>query len=877
MINKIISRYKILKKIGEGGMGEVYLAEDTELGRQVALKFLPTHYIQDPEINTRFKREAKATAALSHPNLITIYDVGEHENKPYIAMEYIQGSSLRDLLIKEELSINKIIDIASQICEGLTEAHRKGIFHRDIKPDNILIDENGQVKIADFGLAKERGKTKVTKTGSTLGTLDYMSPEQLSSGEVDHRSDIWSVGVVIYEMITGRLPFKGDYDAAVSYSIVNEKVEPLARYKSGISEAFQHIIDKALDKEKDTRYQNIADLLTDLKREKKSSVIQKPVFVKKRKHRIPVLAIVALTIFAIIAIFFTGYLLLKEPTRYLPAKHRQVTFDGNIYMTRFGTGDVDVSALSPDGQFLAYAMKKENSHSIMVRDLSGSQPLEILDGFESLDKICWSPDGTKLLFHGYQVNSENEPFGKNYILPRLGGKPQILPPAAYVAWSPDGSKFAGTWTAGPWEDYHPLFLFEVTTGDTLGELRLHGIQRFVALDWSPLSNRIVFLTADEEWHQFTIWTMKSDGTQQQKIVEGIGKYHSPRWSGDGKAIYYLSQNGTTTDLIKINISTSDGSKNSEPLVLQSGLHATGFTISQDNKKLAYTKIETYSNLWSANVIGEAGSPQILTEKLTQGTSQLMWPVLSPNGEKISFISRNQVFVMNTDGTNTQQLTFMQSECKVPSWSPEGSKIAFISGGKVWHVPVEGGKPTQYKNTEAIRELSWSPGDKILYLRPSNQNYHFLDPITSEELPLVTNESEGRMINARMSPDGQNIAVVWVRIDGQNLWIISLEDSSQIRIENPDPWTTFAPIGWSAEGEGIYVLRAGDPQIDILLLPLQGGEPKLLFTLPFESLYSETNLGPDAISMTHDGTRFICSVRESISDMWIIENFDPEIE
>ena len=176
MINKIISRYKILEKLGEGGMGEVYLAEDTELGRKVALKFVSAQYTLDPQINARFKREAKSIAALNHPNIVAIYDVGEHEGKPFIAMEYLHGQSLKDLLDKEELSLNKIIDIAGQICEGLSEAHHEGISHRDIKPANILIDDRGRVKIADFGLAKERGKTKVTETGSTLGTLDYMSP-----------------------------------------------------------------------------------------------------------------------------------------------------------------------------------------------------------------------------------------------------------------------------------------------------------------------------------------------------------------------------------------------------------------------------------------------------------------------------------------------------------------------------------------------------------------------------------------------------------------------------------------------------------------------------------------------------------------------------
>ncbi|MFQ5825159.1 MAG: protein kinase, partial [bacterium] len=265
MIGKTISHYKILEKLGEGGMGVVYKARDTKLDRFVALKFLPPQYTIDSEIQARFKREAKAIAALNHPNIITIYEIAEREGQSYIAMEYVDGESLKDVIAKKELSIDKVIEIASQICEGLQAAHQAGIVHRDIKPANILLEKTGRVKIVDFGLAKLKDVTRLTKESSTMGTLSYMSPEQIQSAEVDQRSDIFSVGVVLYEMITGQLPFKGDYEAAVSYSILHEEPEPLARYKAGISDALQRMVDKALSKDTNTRYQSAADLLADLK------------------------------------------------------------------------------------------------------------------------------------------------------------------------------------------------------------------------------------------------------------------------------------------------------------------------------------------------------------------------------------------------------------------------------------------------------------------------------------------------------------------------------------------------------------------------------------------------------------------------------------
>jgi len=278
MIGKTISRYpafrdpaqrdKILGKLGQGGMGEVYLAEDTELGRKAALKFLPLPLTVDPTLKARFKREARAAAALNHPNIITIYEVGEEQNRAYIAMEYVEGESLKELLTREELQIPAILDLAIQICEGLSEAHHAGVVHRDLKPANILLDKRNRVKIADFGLAKLVGATQLTGEGTVMGTPAYMSPEQVRGKKLDPRTDIFSLGVVLYELITRRLPFPGDNELAIFEAIKFYAPEPLARYKADVSLGLQRIIEKALDKDRETRYQSVEDLLADLKREK---------------------------------------------------------------------------------------------------------------------------------------------------------------------------------------------------------------------------------------------------------------------------------------------------------------------------------------------------------------------------------------------------------------------------------------------------------------------------------------------------------------------------------------------------------------------------------------------------------------------------------
>jgi len=262
----MVTHYRIVEMIGSGGMGEVYLALDTKLNRKVALKFLPHHLCQSKDCRARFKREAQATAGLDHPNIAGIYEVGEYQGRPFFSMQVIEGQSLKDIIAGKDLPIERILEIAIQVCEGLQAAHDKGITHRDIKPSNILIDGHGRVRIIDFGLASVAGLDQLTKTGSTLGTIGYMSPEQVQGREIDHRSDLFSLGVVIYELITKRNPFKRDSEAATLKAVSDDTPEPLARFKSNLPAGMQNIIDKALEKDPSLRYQSAAGVISDLKK-----------------------------------------------------------------------------------------------------------------------------------------------------------------------------------------------------------------------------------------------------------------------------------------------------------------------------------------------------------------------------------------------------------------------------------------------------------------------------------------------------------------------------------------------------------------------------------------------------------------------------------
>jgi serine/threonine protein kinase len=264
MVGTEISHYKILKKLGQGGMGHVYLAEDTRLGRKAAIKLLAPEFSRDETIIERFKREAQAVAALNHKNIVTIYEFGDFQENPYIVMEFVDGESLRDRQRRKKLSMEEVISISRQICEGLSKSHKTGIIHRDLKPENILFDQEGQLKILDFGLAKFRSHENITQKSTRVGTINYMSPEQLQGDEVDAQSDIFSLGIMLYELFTGSMPFKGDYEASIIYSILHEQPKPVAEFNLDLPETVQNLLNKALAKEKNDRFLTVDELSVEL-------------------------------------------------------------------------------------------------------------------------------------------------------------------------------------------------------------------------------------------------------------------------------------------------------------------------------------------------------------------------------------------------------------------------------------------------------------------------------------------------------------------------------------------------------------------------------------------------------------------------------------
>ena len=427
MVGQTISHYRITEKLGEGGMGVVYKAEDTKLKRPVALKFLAPHLLRDEEGRKRFLREAQAAAQLDHPNICTVYEIDEADGRTFIAMAFLDGRPLSERIREGPLKLPEALSIAIQMAEGLEAAHEKGIAHRDIKPDNVMLmsGSRGLVKLMDFGLAQLAGSSKFTREGTTLGTVNYMSPEQAEGAPTGNATDIWSLGVVLYEMVAGQRPFRGDFDQAIVYSIMNEPAEPLTAVRTGVPKELERIVNKCMAKKPAERYHHTDELLADLqgvRKELEPQASRVAVQSSSAKRTSPAVigagAVVLLGVLGVGWWFGRG----SEPMTQAPPQYRlrQITRDTSF------TGD---PALSPNGQLLAYSSDRggDGNLDIWVQQLSTGEPIRLTTDEAGDTLPSFSPDGNSIVFRSGRDG------GGIYVVPALGGSRGESPMRAAAA------------------------------------------------------------------------------------------------------------------------------------------------------------------------------------------------------------------------------------------------------------------------------------------------------------------------------------------------------------------------------------------------------------------------------------------------------------
>jgi Tol biopolymer transport system component len=857
----MVSHYRIIAKIGAGGMGEVYLAEDTELNRKVALKFLPPHLCQDADCRARFKREAQAAAKLNHSNIITIHEVAEYNGRPYMVMEYLCGKTLREIIGSGDMTVQTATNLFIQICEGVNKAHQAEIIHRDIKPANIMVEPDGGVKILDFGLANLRGAEKLTKTGSTMGTAYYMSPEQIRGETIDRRSDIFSLGIVFYEMITANLPFKGEHEPAIAYSIQYAEPEPLARYKSGVSEELQKIIRKALSKDVLLRYQTVADMLVDLRLLIEHSTANRPMHfeVSKRRLRLPLVLGGAVVLAAAVA---TVVLLRPENRQVLPIQ-KQLTF----------YGDATLADLSSDGQTVAFA----RSGGVYVWDLSGGEPLHILYA-TSVRYTRWSPRGTELLV-GAEVNAPLD--WQVLVVPRFGGDPQILYRANGSSgiesgdWSPDGNRVVIQSALGA------FLLIDLKSGQSARLEGNPGAGWIRDVTWVKSGDWIMYRQCTSSG--CTMWAMRPDGSSKHQLPGD--DCESAYWPRVGQYFYFLRTRSGAQDLERQAFDPSNGHCKGEPVTVLPGLDAHGpISISANFQKLLYARRESSSEIWLATADDKIPR-QLMARPFVRGTFQAGGPSFSPDGKSLAYAiyanNESRIFTIRTDGSNQKCLAREGERCDLPEWSPNGARIAFriwkADGFRVAVADIDGRNEQVYENTQ-VSDLTqsafyWVDNETLLYHRPQNYNYHFLNLTTGAEKPFLSSDTTGWIFEPVLSPDASRYIAYWNVRNGGNQ---NGSDPRSLWSFTPQgvPLTQLVPgpsrgrcIGFEDNGRSVLAAIELERGYQALYrIPVEGGAAELAYNLP--------DIASD-VAMSSDGKTFALVIPKIQSDIWLVENFDPD--
>ena len=751
MIGRTLSHYRILEALGSGGMGDVYVADDTKLSRKVALKVLPEEMASGERLS-RFEREAKAIAALNHPNIVHVYSVEEADGVHFITMELVRGKTLAELLPKNGFSLAKFFDLATPLADAVSAAHDEGITHRDLKPDNVMLSDDGRIKVLDFGLAKTAGgfssetgdselATKAkTREGAIIGTVHYMSPEQAVGKAVELRSDIFSLAIVFYEMLTGRRPFEGDTPAEVLSSIIKDTPSPVKELREDVPRELSKMIARCLAKDPRRRLQTALDVrndLEELKADWSSGELQETLDSKPRQSFGKWIAASALV--AVVSVVSVH--LARRPTNSVLrlANPLQVTRD---------VGVEDFPAWSPDGNMLAYDAA---SGDIWVAQVGGGQPVNRTADHSGWDRSpSWSPDGRQIAFL-----SERDG-GSLFVMPVLAGTPRRVTAASNAPqWSSDGSELA--YVATEEDGNRVVEILSIQTGEVR---RLDLPESGVDLSWSPDGRFFAYMEGYHVWQVNRLWMLRVADGEVFPLTDGLAKDHSPSWSPDARTVYYISNRGGSRDLWQQRLG-DDGTSNGAPEPVTTGVGIREATISSDGKRLAYSKGGLVANVWRVPILEDRPATWADAEQITFDESYIQYIDVSPGGERLAVNSdragNSDIWVLPADGGDMVQLTTDPTPDWAPRWSPDGQQIVFYayrSGNRdIWVMPSSGG-PARQVTTHGARDWfpSWSPdGREIAF--SSNRDGGFglwVIPAEGGEARQITTDGN----SPAWSPDGQ---------------------------------------------------------------------------------------------------------------------------
>ncbi len=910
-----VSHYRIHEEIGSGGMGIVYRAEDVNLGRLVALKFLPRELATEPKALGRFQREAKAASALSHPNICTVYEVGEHEGRPFLAMELLEGQTLKSYLSGKPLPLDQIVSISSQIADALDAAHAKGIIHRDIKPANIFVTPRGQAKVLDFGLAKLPSKPEraaeaagasalptatggtaeehLTSLGVAVGTVAYMSPEQARGEDLDARTDLFSFGVVLYEMATGHPAFSGTTSALIFDAILHKAPTPPVRLNPDVPPKLEEIINKALEKDRELRYQTALDMRADLQRLKRDTdsgrvgagLVPAP---EGRPRGAPLRkrwAAVALAGAVVIAGVVLAYWLTRSAAPPPELKERRLT--GNP-----SDNPVNQGVISPDGKYLAYSDQMGLHLKLMQTGevLNIPQPEGRAPDFYVWWPTAWFPDGTRFIAPAYEAGKPTSA----WVVSVMGGPPRKLRDnGSPWAVSPDGTLIAfGTGNGAG--DYGELWVMGAQGEDPRRLVAASEDDKFMGAAWSPDGQRIAYgrypRTGDKE--EYFIESRDLKGGQATVIVSGPRLDQAFAWLPSGRFVYAMSEPESVrgeSNLWEVRVDTKTGKPVSKPRRITNWAETITFDIrgTSDGKQLAVTRATTQEHVYVGEL--EAGGRRLknprplMLEESSDFPSHWM-----PDGKAVLFGSNRNgtwgIYKQGLDQTTAQPVVTGPDHKDWAVVSPDGSWILYLSTApgptattpvRIMRVPTSGGVPQLVLEGLGINGLACarSPATLCVFSEESSDHKQLIFSVfeTSQEarrheLTRINLKRYGNWASSwDLSLDGSRLALAHYDTQGR-IQILPLA-GGEVREVNVGGWNGLFRLFWAADGKGLFVsANPTGTRATLLYVDLEGRSQVL-----WQQWYPLAAANGTGLP-SPDGRYLAVSVNASDSNVWLLENF-----
>ena len=860
MIGQTIAHYRVVGKLGEGGMGVVYRAEDTRLERTVALKFLSAHLLQSSEARERFVHEAKAAAALDHPNICTVYEIDEAEGQTYLSMAFLEGQTLQQKIADRPLKLEQALDTAIQIAQGLAAAHQRGINHRDIKPANLMLGSDGTVKIMDFGLAYLGGKSRITKTGTILGTPSYMAPEQLRGEQTDSRVDIWSFGVVLHEMITGRPPFEVETEQGISYAILHQEPEPLTALRSGVPVELDRIVAKCLAKDPGERYQHIDDALVDLRTQRKllpETTRRRTAVTQGRRPGALWLALAALPLLAA-ALALVRLSMEAEPS----ASHRFLPFATEEY------GE-SKPHWSPDGRTIAYAATIDGKDQILVRDVSAASSFPIAKCPAICDVVGWSGDGSRVYYQSRTTHLD----ARLWSAASSGGEPALVFPEDFAvlasAVSPDGKRLA------------MMRVFRTDKGGRLARLffseppgaapvpfeafRAVSLVQYHSMAWFADSDRLLIFSPARG---NTVFLVSASQKTLREVAEGVPHLFGLTWSRD--PLFALGA-VRTPELGAIGLYWLQAEAGALSPFRLSELPISRPAISPDGSRLAYTVTEEDRDIVEIPLDGSPVRP-LLASRLAEHGARY-----SPLSEEFAYVTGGGIRIRQSRSLAERVVVTdasfppgeeSRNDLRAPAFSPDGARIAYNKKFEIWISPANGGQATRLNSADGEFGAEWSPdGAWIAYnwARPQGSGLFKQRVGSSEAAVRLTEEMCG--VGPAWSPDGAWIACSMSAV-GMSLVPAGGGPPKPLG-QGYGPWAV-----WSRDGELLYVVRVNGDLRELGALRWRTGTFQPLNRLPPNLVIFEREMHGGRISLSHDGRSLVATAQRATGDIWILDGFRP---